>query len=121
MDLMQKIMALAKRRGFIYQGSEIYGGYQGFWDYGPAGVELKNNLKREWWKSMVYEREDVVGMDAAIVMNPNVWEASGHTSAFTDPLVECKNCHNRFRADKIENETCPNCKEKRKFTEPKKF
>jgi len=99
MDLMEKIFSLAKRRGFIFQGSEIYGGYSGFWDYGPAGVELKNNLKREWWKWAVYDREDVVGIDAAIVMNPKVWEASGHLDAFTDPLVECKVCHKRFRAD----------------------
>ena len=99
MDLMEKITSLAKRRGFIFQGSEIYGGYQGFWDYGPLGVELKNNIKREWWKSMVYGREDVVGLDAAIVMNPTVWEKSGHTKNFVDPLVECKICHKRFRVD----------------------
>jgi glycyl-tRNA synthetase len=99
MDLMEKITSLAKRRGFVFQGSEIYGGYQGFWDYGPLGTELKNNIKREWWKSMVYSREDVVGLDAAIVMNPQVWEASGHLKGFTDPLVECKICHKRVRAD----------------------
>ncbi len=99
---MEKIVALAKRRGFIFQSSEIYGGYQGFWDYGPVGVELKNNIKREWWKTMVYAREDVVGIDAAIVMNPTVWEKSGHLKAFTDPLVECKVCHKRFRADNEE-------------------
>lgn len=99
MDLMEKITSLAKRRGFIFQGSEIYGGYQGFWDYGPLGVELKNNIKREWWRSMVYRREDIVGLDAAIVMSPQVWEASGHLKAFTDPLIECKICHKRFRAD----------------------
>jgi len=97
--LMEKITSLAKRRGFIFQGSEIYGGFAGFWDYGPLGVELKNNLKKEWWKSMVYMREDVVGMDAAIIMNPTVWEKSGHLKAFTDPLVECKVCHKRVRAD----------------------
>lgn len=97
--VMEKITALAKRRGFIFQGSEIYGGYQGFWDYGPAGVELKNNIKREWWKSMVYVREDVVGFDAAIIMNPVVWEKSGHLKAFTDPMVECKICHKRFKAE----------------------
>jgi len=100
MDLMEKITALAKRRGFIFPSSEIYGGYQGFWDYGPLGVELKNNIKREWWKSMVYEREDVVGFDAAVIMNPTIWEKSGHLKAFTDPLIECKLCHQRFRADK---------------------
>lgn len=121
MVTMDKIVALCKRRGFIYPSSEIYGGITGFWDYGPMGVELKNNLKREWWKSMVQERDDVVGLDAAIVMNPKVWEASGHVSGFVDPLVECKNCHNRFRADKITNSTCPSCGQKGKFTEPKKF
>jgi glycyl-tRNA synthetase len=97
--VMEKIASLAKRRGFIFQGSEIYGGYQGFWDYGPLGTELKNNIKKEWWKSMVYAREDVVGMDAAIIMNPQVWEKSGHLKNFTDPLVECKICHKRFKAD----------------------
>lgn len=97
---MDKIVALAKRRGFIYPSSEIYGGIAGFWDYGPLGVELKNNLKREWWRKMVYERDDVVGLDAAIIMNPHVWEASGHVTSFTDPLVECKICHMRLRADK---------------------
>ncbi|HKC04651.1 MAG TPA: glycine--tRNA ligase [Patescibacteria group bacterium] len=98
-NVMEKITSLAKRRGFIFQGSEIYGGYQGFWDYGPLGTELKNNIKKEWWKSMVYDREDVVGLDAAIVMNPEVWEKSGHLKAFTDPLVECKVCNKRVRAD----------------------
>ena len=118
---MDKIVALCKRRGFIYPSSEIYGGIAGFWDYGPLGVELKNNIKREWWKRMVYEREDVVGLDASIVMNPKVWEASGHVQGFVDPLVECKNCHNRFRVDKIVDSTCPKCGQKGKFTEPKKF
>lgn len=99
MDLMEKIVALCKRRGFIFPGSEIYGGYQGFWDYGPLGVELKNNIKRQWWKTMVYDREDVVGMDTAIVMNPTVWEKSGHLKAFTDPMVECKVCHKRFKEE----------------------
>ena len=119
MDIMEKITSLAKRRGFIYQGSEIYGGFAGFWDYGPLGVELKNNIKREWWKSMVYDRQDVVGLDAAIVMNPKVWEASGHVEAFTDPLVECKECHHRFRADKLQGGKCPDCGGS--LTEPKKF
>ncbi|MBI2309960.1 glycine--tRNA ligase [Candidatus Collierbacteria bacterium] len=102
MDLMDKIVSLAKRRGFVFPGSEIYGGIAGFWDYGPLGVELKNNIKREWWRSMVYQRDDVVGLDAAIVMNPKVWEASGHLKSFTDPLVECKKCHKRFRLDKYQ-------------------
>ncbi|MDO8341215.1 MAG: glycine--tRNA ligase, partial [Candidatus Woesebacteria bacterium] len=96
---MEKITSLAKRRGIIFQSSEIYGGYQGFWDYGPVGVELKKNIKNEWWKTMVYKRDDVVGIDASIVMNPIVWEKSGHLKAFSDPLVECKICHKRFRGD----------------------
>ncbi len=118
---MEKIIALCKRRGFIYSSSEIYGGIGGFWDYGPLGVELKNNIKKEWWKTMVYQRDDVVGVDAAIIMNPKVWEASGHVAAFTDPLVECKNCHHRFRADKIKDDICENCGDKNNFTEPKQF
>ena len=118
---MEKIIALAKRRGFIYPSSEIYGGLAGFWDYGPLGVELKNNLKKIWWKNMVYERDDVVGIDASIIMNPVVWERSGHVSSFADLLVECKNCHHRFRADKIINNVCPDCGQKDNFTEPKKF
>ena len=116
---MDKITALAKRRGFIYPSSEIYGGIGGFWDYGPLGTELKNNIKREWWKTMVYGREDVVGIDAAIIMNPKVWEASGHVEAFTDPLVECKVCHHRFRADTLATKQCPDCGGE--FTEPKTF
>lgn len=123
MTVMETITALAKRRGFIYPGSEIYGGIAGFWDYGPLGVELKNNIKRAWWKTMVYGREDVVGLDAAIVMNPKVWEASGHTSSFTDPLVECKMCHKRFRSDKPELLTAHQNehKERVEWTEPKTF
>lgn len=92
-------MALCKRRGFIYPGSEIYGGLAGTWDYGPLGVELKRNIKNEWWKDFVQQREDMVGLDAAIMMNPKAWEASGHVEAFTDPLIECKVCHERVRAD----------------------
>jgi len=118
---MEKIVALAKRRGFIFPAGEIYGGIAGFWDYGPLGVELKNNIKKLWWQKMVYEREDVVGIDGAIVTNPKVWEASGHLASFTDPLVECKVCHKRLRADKIENNTCSFCGEKGQFTPPKKF
>jgi glycyl-tRNA synthetase len=123
MDLMDKVSALCKRRGFIYPGSEIYGGYQGFWDYGPLGVELKNNIKKAWWDSMVYKREDVVGMDAAIIMNPIVWEKSGHLKAFTDPLIECKVCHRRIKADDKE-EIAGHEKiheEKVSWTEPKTF
>lgn len=121
---MDNIVSLAKRRGFIYPGSEIYGGIAGFWDYGPMGVELKNNIKRAWWTTMVNAREDVVGLDAAIVMNPNVWEASGHTSAFTDPLVECKICHKRFRSDKPEQLAAHEEEEHQEpveWTEPKTF
>ncbi len=120
---MEKIVALCKRRGFIYPGSEIYEGITGFWDYGPVGVEMKNNLKREWWKYMVYERENVVGLDAAIIMNPKVWEASGHLKSFTDPLVECKVCHKRFRLDKFEESFCLDGKQhpKDKLTEEKQF
>ena len=99
MVFLDNVVSLTKRRGFIYPGSEIYGGIAGFWDYGPLGVELKNNIKREWWRHMVQLRDDVVGLDAAIIMNPQVWVASGHTESFTDPLVECKICHKRFRAD----------------------
>ena len=120
---MDKITSLAKRRGFIFQGSEIYGGYQGFWDYGPLGIELKNNIKREWWKSMVYDREDVVGLDAAIIMNPTTWEKSGHLKAFTDPLVECKICHKRVRADNKEAiaEHEKEHEEKVSWSDPKTF
>ncbi|OGE72218.1 glycine--tRNA ligase [Candidatus Daviesbacteria bacterium RIFCSPLOWO2_02_FULL_38_15] len=101
-ELMQKIVALCKRRGFIYPGSEIYGGLGGTWDYGPVGALLKKNLKDLWWKEMVQLRDDIVGIDAAIMMNPKAWEASGHVEAFSDPLVECKICHQRYRADKLE-------------------
>ena len=123
MTNLDSIVALAKRRGFIYPGSEIYGGITGFWDYGPLGVEFKKNIKNEWWRSMVQMREDVVGLDAAIIMNPTVWEASGHTKAFADPLVECKLCHKRFRSDKEEllREHEKTHKEKITWTEPKQF
>ncbi len=119
MDLFEKIGSLAKRRGFIYPGSEIYGGLAGTWDYGPLGVELKRNIKNEFWKAMVQEREDIVGLDAAIIMSPKVWEASGHLSSFSDPLVECKKCHHRFRADQLKENKCPDCGGE--FTEPKQF
>jgi glycyl-tRNA synthetase len=99
--LMEKLVSLAKRRGFFFQSSEIYGGIQGVMDFGPLGVALRNNIKRAWWRSMVELRDDVVGIDAGIVMNPKVWEASGHVQNFTDPLVECKKCHQRFRADQV--------------------
>lgn len=147
-NLMEKIVSLCKRRGFVYPGSEIYGGLANSWDYGPLGVELKNNIKNLWWKKFVQERDDMVGLDAALLMNPKVWEASGHLKEFSDPLVECKQCHTRFRvndawsdevwwelARKIENvkvadkekavqealKECPNCEAKAKFTVPKQF
>ena len=107
-DLLQKITALCKRRGIIYPNSEIYGGIGGFYDYGPVGVEMKNNLKRYWWKYMVDKRENVVGIDGAIITHPKVWEASGHLSGFSDIVVECKKCHQRFRPEDIEGK-CPNC------------
>jgi len=99
-DLMQKIISLCKRRGFVFQSSEIYGGLKSSYDYGPLGVELKRNIMNEWWRSMVHERENIVGLDASIMMHPRVWEASGHLSSFSDPLVDCRNCKERFRADK---------------------
>ncbi len=106
-DLMEKIVSLCKRRGFIFPGSEIYGGLANSWDYGPLGVELKNNIKNLWWKRFVHQRDDIVGLDAALIMNTKVWEASGHLKEFNDPLVECKNCHHRFRADELGIEVKP--------------
>lgn len=106
---MEKIVSLAKRRGFVFQSSEIYGGLNSCWDYGPLGVELKNNVKRAWWRKVIQEREDMVGLDASILMHPRVWEASGHVAGFTDPLVDCKVCRQRFRADHIEGDKCPAC------------
>ena len=99
-DLMKEIISLSKQRGFVFQSSEIYGGLKSCYDYGPLGVELKRNVMNEWWRSMVYQREDVVGLDASIIMHPRVWEASGHLAGFSDPLVDCRNCKERFRADK---------------------
>ena len=123
---MEKIVSLAKRRGFIFPGSEIYGGLSGTWDYGPLGAWLKYHIKQEFWNAMGYTRDDIVGIDAAILMNPKVWEASGHTEAFTDPLVECKQCHERFRADHEEDIQAHESehkkkKEKMEWTEPRKF
>jgi glycyl-tRNA synthetase len=107
---LDKIAALAKRRGFVYPSSEIYGGLNGFWDYGPLGVELRNNIKRAWWYAMVQTRDDVVGLDSAIILNPEVWRVSGHLERFTDPLAECLNCHRRWRADDVpESGICPVC------------
>ncbi|HEX8763381.1 MAG TPA: glycine--tRNA ligase [Candidatus Saccharimonadales bacterium] len=118
---LEDIVSLAKRRGFIYQGSEVYGGLAGTWDYGPLGVTLKRNIMQLWWKMFVSEREDMYGVDAAILMNQKVWQASGHTETFTDPLVECSNCKGRFRADKIDTSKCPTCGQKGTFGEPKQF
>ena len=100
--LMEKIVSLCKRRGFIFQSSEIYGGINGFWDYGPLGAELKRNVKELWWRSMTQQREDIVGLEASILMHPKIWEASGHTSTFSDPMVDCLGCRKRFRADQVE-------------------
>ena len=138
--LMEAITSLAKRRGIAFQSSEIYGGLRSSWDYGPLGVELRRNIRNAWWRSMVQLRDDVVGVEAAIIMSPKVWEASGHLEAFTDPLVECLNCHQRFRADHLpgvhapqsgheedetsvdmhERPTCPNCGH-HEFTDPRNF
>lgn len=108
---LEKIVSFCKRKGFVFPSSDIYGGMGGFYDFGPLGVELKNNIKKSWWKKMVQERSDVVGLDSSIIMNPKVWVASGHTCNFTDPLVECKECHKRFRADHLDDISyCPECK-----------
>jgi glycyl-tRNA synthetase len=107
-DLMEKVVSLCKRRGFVFQSAEIYGGFRSTYDYGPLGVNMLRNVKDAWWRSMVQERDDVVGIDAAILGPPRLWEASGHLANFTDPLVDCRSCHERWRADKIEG-VCPNC------------
>jgi glycyl-tRNA synthetase len=126
--LMDKLVSLAKRRGFIFQSSEIYGGVGSVWDYGPLGVELKNNLKERWWRSMVHERSDIEGLDAAILMHPRVWEASGHVAGFTDPMVDCRKCKARFRADQLDHMQCPEKPSKKPgeaeqcdLTEPRMF
>jgi len=134
---MDTIVSLAKRRGLVYPSSEIYGGLRASWDYGPLGVELKNNVKRQWWLSMIQAREDVVGLDSCVILAPEVWQASGHVETFSDPLTECQSCHKRYRADHLleayqekngkEPErgladiTCPNCGNKGSFTEPRQF
>lgn len=117
---MDELVALAKRRGFIFQSSDIYGGLQGVYDYGPLGVELKNNLKAAWWRSMVYERDDVQGLDAAILTNPLTLRYSGHEATFTDPLVDCRACKSRWRADHLEGNKCPGCGSE-DLTEPRPF
>ena len=116
---MDKIVSLCKRRGFVFQSSEIYGGLGSCWDYGPLGVELKRNIKNYWWKKVVQERDDMVGIDASIMMHPRVWEASGHVSGFSDPLVECKGCRKRFRSTDIDCTACPECGSQ--LTEPRMF
>ncbi|MFG1943757.1 glycine--tRNA ligase [Nonomuraea sp. NPDC048826] len=136
-DVMDTIVSLAKRRGLVYPSSEIYGGLRASWDYGPLGVELKNNVKRQWWLSMIQSRDDVVGLDSCVILAPEVWQASGHVETFTDPLTECQSCHKRFRADHLleayeekngkapesglADITCPNCGNKGAFTEPRQF
>jgi len=118
-NLMDKIVSLCKRRGFVFSGSEIYGGLQGFYDFGPLGVEMKNNLKKLWWDWMTKKHESIVGLDGAIITNPKVWEASGHLKSFVDPLVECKKCHHRFKGDEVISGKCPDCGGE--LTEPRLF
>src|SRR3989344_5796907 len=107
-DKMDKIISLCKRRGFIFPSAELYGGLAGFWDFGPLGTELENNIKKSWWKKIVQQSENIVGLNSAIVTNPKVWEKSGHTSGFSDELVECKKCHHRFKAEDVAKK-CPDC------------
>ncbi len=136
-DRLDAIVNLSKRRGFVYPSSEIYGGLRAAWDYGPLGVELKNNIKRQWWRSMVQEREDIVGLDSSVILAREVWEASGHVTNFTDPLTECQVCHKRYRADHLlegyeekhghppehglADVTCPSCGTRGAFDEPRQF
>ncbi len=116
---METIVSLCKRRGFVFPSSEIYGGLASCWDYGPFGVELKRNIKDAWWKTIVQERDDVTGLDTSILMHPRVWTASGHVDSFADPMVECKSCHLRWRAEELRDEKCPKCGGK--LTEPRMF
>ncbi|MGN6756550.1 MAG: glycine--tRNA ligase [Thermomicrobiales bacterium] len=132
---MDQIVSLCKRRGFIFPAAEIYGGFANAFDYGPLGVEMRRNIREQWWRALVREREDIVGLEGAIITNPRVWQASGHVEHFTDPLVECRNCHNRFRADTLPGAVvgaggkvtlppdlaCPNCGEVGQFTDPRNF
>lgn len=118
---LEDIASLAKRRGFIYQGSEIYGGLAGTWDYGPLGTQLKRNIVDQWLKFFVDGWDDMYQVDAAILMNKKVWEASGHASGFNDPMVECLQCHSRLRHDHIKGDKCPVCGTKGKFSEPRQF
>ncbi len=116
---MDKVLSLSKRRGFVFQSSEIYGGLGSTWDYGPLGVELKRNVKEAWWRSVILKRDDMVGLDAAILMHPQVWVASGHVENFSDPLVECKDCNRRYRSEDLEGDRCPECNGE--FTDPRQF
>jgi len=116
---MEKIVSLCQRRGFIFPSSEIYGGLSSCWDYGPLGVELKRNIKDAWWRAVVQERDDMVGLDTSILMHPDVWKASGHTEGFADPLVECQSCHLRWRQDELQSNRCPSCDGN--LTEPRLF
>ncbi len=136
-DRMDTLVSLAKRRGIVFPSSEIYGGLRASWDYGPLGVEMKNNIKRQWWRTMVTERDDIVGLDSSVILAREVWEASGHVTEFTDPLTECMSCHKRFRADDLIEAyegkhgrppegglarlACPNCGTRGAFTEPRNF
>ncbi|HEX6501399.1 MAG TPA: glycine--tRNA ligase [Micromonosporaceae bacterium] len=135
-DRIDAVVSLAKRRGFVFPSSEIYGGTRSAWDYGPLGVELKDNVRRQWWKSVVQERDDIVGLDSAVILARDVWQASGHLAEFVDPLTECQSCHKRFRSDHLEEAfearhgrpptsldeiNCPNCGNKGTFTEPRMF
>jgi glycyl-tRNA synthetase len=136
-DRMDTIVSLCKRRGIVFPSSEIYGGLRASWDYGPLGVEMKNNIKRQWWRTMVQERDDIVGLDSSVILAREVWEASGHVTEFTDPLTECMSCHKRFRADHLVEAyeeshghppedglsqlACPNCGTRGAFTEPRNF
>ena len=134
---LDAVVNLCKRRGFVYPCGEIYGGTRSAWDYGPLGVELKENVRRQWWRTMVQERDDIVGLDSAVILARDVWAASGHLDAFVDPLTECQSCHKRFRADHLEESfqerkgrapegglagiSCPNCGNKGAWTEPRMF
>ena len=131
-DIVDSVVSLSKRRGFVYPSGEIYGGTRSAWDYGPLGVELKDNVRRQWWRAMVTTRDDIVGLDSAVILPTKVWEASGHLAEFVDPLTECRSCHKRYREDhlredfarrknrdadevKLDEITCPNCGNDRNF------
>src|SRR4051794_11511853 len=143
-SVIDSVVSLCKRRGFVYPCGEIYGGTRSAWDYGPLGVELKENIKRQWWRTMVQSRDDIVGLDSSVILPRQTWEASGHVATFTDPLTECQSCHKRFRADHLREEyaekrakksgqdedpdsvdlhdiVCPNCGTRGAWTEPRQF